>query len=116
MSTRGSIGLTLAAWLPLALIVALTAYLFATDSAPLRTLVHLMKHPYDAKAGFAGNALRVIALVSVAMGIVYMRHLFKNPAVTARAAWIMGFIFVASIVLPIYWVRYVHTGARPVAG
>ena len=89
--------------------MVLTGYLFATDDAPLRTLTHVLQHPYDDKAGFAGNALRAIALVSVAMGIVYVRHILKHPAVTARTAWIVGFIFVASIVLPFYWWRHVRT-------
>jgi hypothetical protein len=96
------------AWVPLAAVLALSAYIMSKGGDTVKVMQYLMEHPYGNELGTVGTLFRLAAAVNIVTGIVFIPHLLKNPRAGARTLWIVGFIFVASIVLPIYWGKHLR--------
>ncbi len=98
------------AWLPLALCVAIAVYMNvqypdAIKSDPVRFVSAVLKAALNGQWNELAILIVVAAAVSLAVGIVFVNHIAKRTDLGAKVLWILGAIFVAPVVLPIYAVR-----------
>ncbi|MBL9020410.1 MAG: hypothetical protein JNL83_39870 [Myxococcales bacterium] len=102
--------LAVLAWLPLALCVAIAVYLNvqypeALGSDPMRLVSGTLKAALDGHWNDLAVLVVVATAVSLAVGIVFVNHMAKRTDLGAKVLWIVGAIFVAPVVLPIYALR-----------
>jgi hypothetical protein len=107
MTTRA---LAVLAWLPLALCVAIAVYMTvqypeALESDPVQIVSATVKAALNGHWTDLAILVVVAAAVSLAVGIVFVNHIAKRTDLGAKVLWILGAIFMAPVVLPIYAVR-----------
>ena len=107
MKTRG---LAVLAWLPLALCVAIAVYMNvqypdAIKGDPVLFVSAALKGALNGHWNDLAVLIVVAAGVSLAVGIVFVNHIAKRTDLGAKVLWILGSIFVAPVVLPIYALR-----------
>jgi hypothetical protein len=107
MKTRA---LAVLAWLPLALCVAIAVYMTVQyadvlERDPMLLLSATLKAALDGHWTDLAILIVVATAVSLAVGIVFVNHIAKRTDLGAKALWIVGSIFLAPVVLPIYALR-----------
>lgn len=108
--------LALCAWLPIAMVIGLAIYLVVglglAGEALLELRDHDLKRLQELLLVLVGGAT-VIAFVQIGCAIALIidasgRGITGGPL----AGWVIGFLFVGSVVMPIYWVLYVARDRR----
>ena len=102
--------LAVLAWLPLALCVAIAVYMTVQypdllEGDPMRLLSGTLKAALDGHWTDLAILLVAATAVSLAVGIVFVNHIAKRTDLGAKVLWILGSIFLAPVVLPIYAVK-----------
>lgn len=100
----------LLAWLPLTLCVAIAVYMNvqypdAVKADPVLFVSAALKAALSGHWNDLAILIVVAAAVSLAVGIVFVNHMAKRTDLGAKVLWIVGAIFVAPVVLPIYALR-----------
>ena len=102
--------LAVLAWLPLTLCVAIAVYMNvqysdAIKADPVLFVSSTLKAALNGHWNDLAVLIVVAAAVSLAVGIVFVNHIAKRTDLGAKVLWIVGSIFVAPVVLPIYALR-----------
>jgi len=100
-------GLAVLAWVPLALCVVLGIYLNvqypqAVKGDPMLFMRAAVNAALDGHWSDLAILIFIVSGVSLALAIVFVNHMAKRPDLGLKVLWIVGALFLAPLVLPIY--------------